>query len=150
MGKLEKVEPRNYSLKAGEFINYFGSSEFIINPVTDEQAEMFLAKFPKRIVIFDDYPSDWQERCAKRLALHDNADTEKEKTETPAPMIPEAETQNDGQSETLEEEGVKPEAETEQALNEEQSEEVIPMIDEDGNIVGQGEKKQPKRNKTEK
>lgn len=146
MGKLEKVEPRNYSLKAGEFINYFGSTEFIINPVTDEQAEMFLAKFPKRIVIFDVYPSDWQERCAKRLALQENAETEKESSETPAPVIPTEQTQTEGTAEIPDGEGAKPEAETEQT----QTEEEIPMIDEDGNIAGQEEKKQTKRNKTEK
>jgi hypothetical protein len=77
MTKLpDNEQERNYALKAGEFIQYFGEKEFIVNPVTDAQAEKFLGQFPKRITIFSRYPEDWEARVEARKQCESSTESD--------------------------------------------------------------------------
>lgn len=53
------IQIRRYRLKEGETLHEFGCPEYYSNPVSDEIAEHFLARFPSLIVKFEEYPSDW-------------------------------------------------------------------------------------------
>lgn len=57
----------NYVLKGGAIIKTAGSNRFYANPLpNDDVAELHLAKHPDQINLFASYPSDWEERIARR------------------------------------------------------------------------------------
>lgn len=59
----------NYVLKGGAILRTAGSNKFYANPLPDDKvAEEYLAQFPDKINIFAQYPTDWEERVARRKA----------------------------------------------------------------------------------
>lgn len=66
LNKTKKMPTKpNYVLKAGGYIHPVGTNKYYTNPITnDEIAEDYLSKFPGQIIIFAEYPSDWEARVA--------------------------------------------------------------------------------------
>lgn len=59
----------NYVLKGGAILRTAGSNKFYANPLpNDKVAEEYLAQFPDKINIFAQFPTDWEERVARRKA----------------------------------------------------------------------------------
>lgn len=59
----------NYALKGGAILRTAGSNKFYANPLpNDKVAEEYLAQYPDKINIFAQYPTDWEERVARRKA----------------------------------------------------------------------------------
>lgn len=63
-------EKSNYTLKNGVLLQTeFGSNTMYTNAnLTDEVAENYLAKNPKREIFFASMPTDWEERVKKRIS----------------------------------------------------------------------------------
>ena len=71
----------NYILKAGAMIHPVGTSKFYTNPIADEVAEDWLSKFPGQIVMFAEYPDDWEERVANYKAVKEAEENAKKPKE---------------------------------------------------------------------
>lgn len=70
----QELQECNYRLKDGAHLHLTGTSEYIVNPVSDKVAEGFLRRYPKLIDRFARYPSDWMDRIKE---------TEKARTDKP-------------------------------------------------------------------
>lgn len=66
--KTQKVmKSTNYTLKAGAIIHPQGTSKFYsLNNIPDDVAENWLGQFPKDIIKFETFPTDWESRVAAR------------------------------------------------------------------------------------
>lgn len=61
---------KEYVLRAGVVMHVFGTDIYRVGAVETEEAEQYLKRYPKQIVKFSKFPSDWEQRT-KDIELTD-------------------------------------------------------------------------------
>lgn len=65
--KEDILEENHYALKEGEYIHFFGETEYWRNPIPDSVAKRYLMSYPSAISKFERYPEDWASDESKKV-----------------------------------------------------------------------------------